>query len=182
MKLTEKELNEFPIGTKITYQGNEVIKTEFANNKYQNVWYNNKIYNWYDTEQLLTIANNKSTENLIEKVEIPTYTEYIPPKPILDDKEKEYLSSLVKPFKSKVKYITKEKLYCNNSKSKEYIAISCFDSIDSFEMPLFKSSTMYKGMELDKKYTLEELRTIIVDLIIKLSYTKVGRSLWNMKR
>lgn len=158
MKLTEKELNEFPIGTKITYQGNEVIKTEFANNKYQNVWYSNKIYNWYDTEQLLTIANNKSTENLIEKVEIPTYTEYIPPKPILDDKEKEYLSGVIRPFKKVLKYIRK-----SSDAENEYILIALKNDIICF--PDFKTGTMYKGMKLDKEYSLDELRIIVDEKI-----------------
>ena len=150
MKLTEKELNEFPIGTKIYID----YKYPYIKNEHDSwVCFVNDTTRGYWNENVL--------KQEIKKVEIPTYTEYIPPKPILDDKEKEYLSSLVKPFKSKVKYIIKEKLYCNNSKSKEYIAIACFDSIDSFEMPLFKSNTMYKGMELDRKYTLEDLRLIV---------------------
>lgn len=154
MKLTEKELNEFPIGTKIK------IKLSHVNREKMLLVKINKL-EYIDIENKNNICSASSLLFLlgktVEKVEIPTYTEYIPSKPILDDKEKEYLSGLVKPFKSKVKHIAKEKLYCNNNKSKEYIAISCFDSIDSFEMPLFKPETMYKGMELDKEYSLEEL-------------------------
>jgi len=146
MKLTEKELNEFPIGTKI-YCGKEaIIKADYDK------------CNWRNMEEREWIYGGDLKAYEVDKIEIPTYTEYIPPKPILDEKEKEYLSYVIRPFKSKVKYIIKEKLYCNNSKSKEYIAISCFNSIDSFEMPLFKSNTMYKGMKLDKEYSLEELR------------------------
>ena len=71
-------------------------------------------------------------------------------KPILDDEEKEYLSVVIRPFKDKVKYIRK----CCTSRG-EYIEIGILN--DSAILPYFNKNTMYKGMELEKQYTLKEL-------------------------
>ena len=70
---------------------------------------------------------------------------------ILDEVEKEYLYNIVKPFKNKVEYIVKHQEGAN-----EYISIVVREEISTF-LPNFKKGTMYKGMELDRKYTLEEL-------------------------
>ena len=78
--------------------------------------------------------------------------EYKPP--ILDEKEKEYLSAVIKPFRKNVECIEKIKTY---SVGKEYISITMKKYYDSCELPVFKKGTMYKGMETDKAYTLEEL-------------------------
>lgn len=78
------------------------------------------------------------------------------PKPILDDIEKEYLSNIITPFIDKVLYIRKN-TYSNNT---EYIDIGYCESNKveyNIEFPLFKKGTMYKGMELDKQYSLEDL-------------------------
>ena len=88
------------------------------------------------------------------------------PKPILDDVEKEYLGNIIKPFRNRILYIAKSetvKTYDNpNPKIYECIYIMYRDSSkkkNPFYMgfPCFEKGTMYKGMELDKKYTLEEL-------------------------
>lgn len=72
-------------------------------------------------------------------------------KPILDDEEKEYLSVVIRPFKDKVKYIAKY-----GDSRLEFISIKLVgDSAMLF--PYFKKGTMYKGMELEKQYTLKEL-------------------------
>lgn len=72
-------------------------------------------------------------------------------KPILNEEEKEYLSVVIRPFKDKVKYIAK---YCDSRL--EFISIKLVgDSAMLF--PYFKKGTMYKGMELEKQYTLKEL-------------------------
>lgn len=72
-------------------------------------------------------------------------------KEILDDKEKEYLSAVIKPFKHMVKYILKD---CGTTE--EYISIGLKNN-EYLNFPYFKSGKMYKGMQLDKKYSLEEL-------------------------
>ena len=70
-------------------------------------------------------------------------------KSILTKKEKEYLSSVIKPFRDRVSSISKDGPL-------EYITIS-LDDDDFAILPNFKEDTMYKGMTLGKKYTLEEL-------------------------
>lgn len=76
--------------------------------------------------------------------------EYVPK--ILDEKEKEYLSAVIKPFRKKVKYIEK-RFWTPNL---EYLSIRLKNN-EFFAFPNFKKGKMYKGMEHDKYYTLEEL-------------------------
>ena len=71
---------------------------------------------------------------------------------ILDEKEKEYLSAVIKPFRKKVKYIEK-RFWTPNL---EYLSIRLKNN-EFFAFPNFKKGKMYKGMEHDKYYTLEEL-------------------------
>lgn len=73
-------------------------------------------------------------------------------KSILSDKEKEYLSAVIKPFRDKVKYIKK---YTDDG-GYEYIVIA-FVNYERLVFPSFKKSTMYAGMEGCKKYTLKDL-------------------------
>ena len=76
--------------------------------------------------------------------------EYKPP--ILDDVEKAYLSAVIKPFKDRVKYITK---YIYPIKE-EYLLIVMYNG-ERMSFPTFKKETMYKGMKVYEEYTLEEL-------------------------
>lgn len=69
---------------------------------------------------------------------------------ILDEKEKEYLRTVIKPFRYRVGYIVK-----NFANDREYIDINVNGELLSF--PYFKKGTMYKNMITDKKYSLEEL-------------------------
>ncbi len=71
---------------------------------------------------------------------------------ILTDKEKAYLSVVIKPFREKVEYVYKK---CSEIDEREYLEISLENGVISF--PYFEKGTMYKGMELDEPYTLEEL-------------------------
>ena len=73
--------------------------------------------------------------------------------PILDDVEREYLSAVIKPFRKKVKYIAKLNGF---SEAKQFIRIIMCDC-DCANLPFFKGGTMYKGMESDRLYSLEEL-------------------------
>lgn len=73
--------------------------------------------------------------------------------PVLDDVEKEYLSAVIKPFRKKVSCIRKSK---DARKGKNYIKIEFCDS-DRMFFPNLSNDEMYKGMELDRNYTLEEL-------------------------
>lgn len=72
-------------------------------------------------------------------------------KPILDEVEKKYLKAVIKPFKDRIVSISKEE----NNNEDCFICIELRD--DVLCLPYFKENTMYRGMELDKKYTLKEL-------------------------
>ena len=75
--------------------------------------------------------------------------------PILDDVEREYLSAVIKPFRNKVKYIVK---ISGIGKSKEQYIRIVLGELDFMNFPNFNKNTgMYKGMEADRLYILEEL-------------------------
>ena len=79
------------------------------------------------------------------------------PKPILNDVEKEYLGNIIKPFRDRVISIRKIEdpgeecliIYVEHFKDKSIG--------ETFMLPSFEMKTMYKGMELGKRYTPEEL-------------------------
>lgn len=71
---------------------------------------------------------------------------------ILDSEEKKYLEAVIKPFKDKVLYIKKFE-----STSEACISIGIKKDM-SISLPNFPKDTMYNGMEIDKEYTLKELR------------------------
>lgn len=77
-------------------------------------------------------------------------------KTILDDKEREYLSAVIKPYRNKVTFIAKSK---DSYEAKYFISIVVKGNYgrEAIHLPWFKENTMYKGMELSKKYTVEEL-------------------------
>ena len=91
----------------------------------------------------------------------PTSLESIVHPQILDDAERKYLSAVISPFRDRVKhicrgwYITSSGEYQRNLSI--YITLS--DDVTSYniDLPFFKKETMYKGMEIGKAYTLEEL-------------------------
>ena len=70
--------------------------------------------------------------------------------PILDDAEKKYLSAVIKPFRRKVKIVRKR-----GDSVGEYL-LYLLDR-QSFSLPYFDKGTMYKGMDTQRDYTLEEL-------------------------
>lgn len=72
---------------------------------------------------------------------------------ILDEKEKEYLRNVIKPFKKDIVYIKKTKTPLSDRK---YLEIGL--NLDDFLIfPNLKDDTMYKGMKENKKYTLKDL-------------------------
>lgn len=72
---------------------------------------------------------------------------------ILDEVEKKYLSMVIRPFKKQVAFIKLGKRFVDN---KVYVYIELKNN-DFIGLPLFEQGTMYKGMELSRKYTLKEL-------------------------
>ena len=85
--------------------------------------------------------------------------------PVLDEKEKEYLSAVIKPFKDRVCYIQKVKT-TNLDNQFIFIRVKRYDceenerestEYEDIDLPYFKENTMYKNMKVDKKYSLKEL-------------------------
>ena len=77
--------------------------------------------------------------------------------PVLDEVERKYLSEVIRPFRKKIIYISKVIHY---GVDRQYISIVIKDkgvSRYSLNLPDFDNDTMYKGMEINKAYTLEEL-------------------------
>ena len=79
--------------------------------------------------------------------------------PILDKKEKEYLSAVIKPFRDRVKYIQKISDSVHDGFEFIFIGVKSvvLKSTELINLPYFKSNTMCKGMEPNKIYTIEEL-------------------------
>jgi len=80
----------------------------------------------------------------------------IPDKHILDKQEHDYLRAVCKPYK--VICIYKVEIESGN----QYIEIVVKSSVycrlkESWSLPYFTKGTTYKGMEVDKEYTIEEL-------------------------
>ena len=79
---------------------------------------------------------------------------------ILDDAEHKYLEGTLRPFKNQIKYISKREA----GLGLEYLKID-YDNgmVDaSWTFPYFKCGTMYKGMQLNRPYLIEDL-----DLFVK---------------
>lgn len=111
-------------------------------------------HRWIGLEEELVLVGKKKffkklPNNFTGTIEVENG--YIVEKEILDEEEKEYLSNVIKPFRDKVKYIVKF-----DCLPEEYISI-VLPHDERIDLPCFKRGTMYKGMEEDKRYTLDEL-------------------------
>ena len=107
--------------------------------------------------KVVTIGDQPSGLN-IEDFSADWWEEY--KEPVLNDKEKEYLSAVIKPFRDRVIYIKKIAMYLGCNEYYEYILGELDnkdDVADTFALPYFPKGSMYKGMETNKKYTLEDL-------------------------
>lgn len=91
--------------------------------------------------------------NNIIKVERPTGYETVfkRKEDILNEAEKKYLSGVIRPFRNEVRGIIKEKLNDKNWISIDFKNDACMD------FPNLKKKDDYKGMEVGKLYSLEEL-------------------------
>lgn len=99
-------------------------------------------------------VNNKnmySNKFLDQKVEIEAPS-------ILDETEKRYLRAVIKPFRNKVIYIRKYFYSLSDVYSIEIYmkSVEGIFSTEYLRLPLFRNE-MYKGMEKNKSYSLEEL-------------------------
>ena len=73
--------------------------------------------------------------------------------PILDDIERKYLANVIKPFRNRIKHFYKYP--CASGDSEAITAIT--KDFDFLDFPSFKKGSMYKGMKLMEKYTIEDL-------------------------
>lgn len=71
--------------------------------------------------------------------------------PLLEPEERRYLTSVIRPFRKEVIAIKKLEV----PSGREYILIILKD--DGMHFPCFEKGKMYKGLELEKRYTPEEL-------------------------
>lgn len=78
---------------------------------------------------------------------------FIVKKEILDEAEKEYLHAVIKPFKKQVAFINLRKRFDDN---RVYIYIKLKNN-DFAVLPFFEKGTMYKNMQINREYTLQEL-------------------------
>lgn len=117
---------------------------------------NNDSYLSKDNYNDNLIDKDGDTQFDIIKVERPIgyETVYERKEEILDKAEKRYLRDVIRPFRDKVKSICKHKRYYDESIS--YMCISL--ERDNMYLPDFETNTMYKNMESNKNYTLEELK------------------------
>ena len=149
IEYTYEDLKKSAIGTKITFEdGKVLIKTE--ENRFENrinVTYIGEINNHFKDKILGKII----------KIEKPSYTTvYEAKKEILDEAEKIYLKRVVRPYKN-VKSILKY-IYPGNRLESIMITVLDLENEDwLFTLPPFEKDTMYKNMEDNKSYTLEEL-------------------------
>lgn len=77
---------------------------------------------------------------------------------VLTREEKEYIENIVKPFKHRVKFISKLKTGMGNS----YVSICVqmyndAESVECITLPYFNGNEMYTGMVYFEKYSMREL-------------------------
>lgn len=100
-------------------------------------------YNFVCTSSVPIFQSVKSCDE-------PVSLESIVHPQILDDAEKRYLKGVIRPFRNDVEKI------CKNAGGKD-IELIAFYGKCYFFLPYFDARTMYKGMKLGHKYSLEEL-------------------------
>lgn len=121
-------------------------------------------YRWIKTENPETFIPGKKVCTAYVPIfdgikfgDEPTSLESIVHPQILDDAEKKYLSAVIKPFRDRIKYIGKGFVDDWVDYARCYIYIVCTDANDDMTFPAFREIDMYKGMEINRKYTLKEL-------------------------
>ncbi len=163
MEREEKIKNQIEVGDRITYIETRIV---IDRNRMGDVFTTFALKTKKVKNKVTKIVTNSDMEFKevlkIERIgQKGWYTVYKKESEILDEKEKEYLSTIIKPFKNRVEYIIKENVnqvncFISNSKQFEHIVIQITDS-DFIFLPTFKKNTMYKKMETNKAYTLKKL-------------------------
>ena len=107
-------------------------------------------YTWKWIGEVNKVYNDRSTA-------VFTWLDMEHVEPILDDEERAYLSAVIKPFRDRVEFITKEGVDDVSEYAYCYISISFTDGNNNMDFPAFRARGMYTGMVSSKRYTLEEL-------------------------
>ena len=116
----------------------DYLKFKFTENRFLQSC--GDVCGWVDSISIMTVLEGRAK---IIKL----------PKSILTDEEKEYLSYVIKPFRNRIKCFYK--WTCDDC-NYEQIMAPCID-YSHLDFPSFEKNTMYKGMEPNKKYTLDDL-------------------------
>lgn len=153
---TYEDLKKSPIGTKIIFENKKCLIKE--NSSYEeDCFFNNSCSRSIKNLKGLKDSAPYGTLGKIIKIEEPIYQTVYEYKPeILDDVEKRYLKQVIRPYKN-IKSIVKY-IYPGERIASIMITILDLDNEDwTFTLPPFKTYEMYKNMEDDKEYTLQEL-------------------------
>ncbi len=144
-KTIEDVLLNAPIGTKVVVRNETYIKLNHLFFININNFKIKEIKFFYGLKDISIYISFDNSLKITDKKEI------------LNKEEKEYLKNIIAPFRNKIINITKE---IDNNKY-EYIRIAYQEEsrevICILNFPSFKAGTMYKNMEKEKQYTLEEL-------------------------
>lgn len=142
----------------------ELLNLMYYNKSPKRIKYDGKLYQKYKNYEYYDTINKRFLSTVIGAKSalygMAMYKCFTIYDDILDDKEKEYLSNIIRPFKKYVISITKIDYY-----GPERIEIRYTDNNQIFKglaesvisLPSFRKDSMYKGMELNKEYTLEEI-------------------------
>ena len=148
VQFTKSDLKD---GDIVTYR-NGGKRTVIAGNLINSNGFISKKLSQYTNELKDTIIG-KSLD--IVKVERPVKYETVfeRKEEILDEIEKRYLTEVIRPFRKRIQFIQKKK---EITEINPYIRI-VFENNDKLVFPYIADNSMYKGMEVNKKYTLKEL-------------------------
>ena len=75
----------------------------------------------------------------------------------LDECERKYLRTVLRPFKDRIDFIGLFKLHDDVRGDEMYLSVRLIGYYDSINFPTFKEGKMYNGMTVEKHYTPEEL-------------------------
>lgn len=144
----EKQFTKFDLkdGDKCTLKNGQVIFFNKDSSRQRTLY----AFDNLDKNFKYTINDDVS----IVKVERPVKYETVfeRKEEILDEVEKKYLADVIRPFRQHIMFISK-----TGFDGEEFLKIDFKRPVNSFSLPFFKKNSMYKGMKVDQKYTLEEL-------------------------
>ena len=150
IEYTYEDLKKSSIGTKLIFENGRVLV------KFDNDGYKHKTC-FRENSDLIKLEDKLGTLGKIIKIEEPTYTTvFEAKKEILDEAEKRYLKEVIRLYR-KVKSILKYVYPGERIASIIIIVLDLDNEAWTFTLPPFEKNKMYKNMEDNKNYTLEEL-------------------------